>query len=91
MRYFSRELRRLWGLEVYDGDPDDPDVTTHTERCIAWNAQDAIRRCGKRVAVMPESLGFVTWDDEPLIILNTHGPTDQVAAPTIALDDDWDF
>ena len=87
----TRELRRLWSVEIYEGDPDDPDSTTRMESVIAWNQPDAIRRCGERVAVQPESLGFITWDEEPLFIETTKGPTDRVVEPTIAVKDEWDF
>ena len=88
----TRELRRLWAVEIYEGNPDDPEVTIHRESIIAWNPTDAIRRCGERVATQPESLGFITWDDEPLFIESTKGPTDRVAEPTIEVKEaEWDF
>lgn len=95
MRYYGRELRRLYEIELFNGDREDPNVTTRTERVIAWNEVDAIRRAAVPVASMPVRLGHVTWpdsEDDPIYMIhNTRGPTDVVADPTIALNDGWDF
>jgi hypothetical protein len=88
----TQELRRLWLVTIYNGDKEDPDCPLKEETVIAWNSTDAVRRCGADVALLPTSLGFVTWDEEPLFIESTKGPTDQVAHPTIkTTDDGWNF
>jgi hypothetical protein len=103
MFYRKRELRRLWEIEVYDGDPhEDPDTPTptHKETIIAWNAVDAIRSAGGPVAVQPKALFFVTWpvpgDPEENIyrINNTgEGPVGDPIVPSVRRDDpttdDW--
>jgi hypothetical protein len=93
MKYQARELRRLWSVSLYDGDPDDPDTPILEETVIAWNAVDAGRRTqGKRLAKPPVPLFFVSWDEPPLIIDDTGGPIDEEAHPSIAyvdLSEDW--
>lgn len=59
----TQELRRMWEVLVYDGDPDDPNVTTSVETVVAWNAVDATRRSGKPVAAQPKALYYVTWPE----------------------------
>jgi hypothetical protein len=89
MFYKGRELRRVWEVEVYEGDPEDPDVTTRTETVIAWNQVEAIRRAGGKVATLPVSKGFVTWpqgqEKRLFRIENTAGPTDEVVEPTLSI------
>lgn len=87
----TQELRRLWSLTIYDGDKEDLECPLRKETVIAWNSTDAIRRCGEDVALLPTSLGFVTWDEKPLFIETTKGPTDRLVEPSIATDDEWDF
>lgn len=79
----TRALRRLFVVKCYDGDPDDPDVGVTEEKVIAWNQTDAIRRAGRPVAELPEAECYVTWDDKPLKIFETAGPTDEEALPTV--------
>ncbi len=88
----TRELRREWEVELYDGDRNDPDCPTHTETVVAWNAVEAIRKCGnRRVVKQPRALHYVTWPEQknsggPIHkIESTAGPTDQVIEPTIAI------
>jgi hypothetical protein len=57
------ELRRLWEVETFDGDPDDPATLTVKRTVIAWNAVDANRHAGGRVASEPKPLYFVTWPE----------------------------
>jgi len=87
----SRELMRLFELEVYDGDPDDPKTKTTKETIVAWNAMDAIRRCGaRRLATQPKELHHVTHPDqegEPIYkIKDTGGPTEEEVKPSIDID-----
>lgn len=88
MFYRGRELRRVWEVEIYEGDPEDPDVTTRTDTVIAWNQVEAIRRAGGRVVKQPVSKGFVTWPDgrekRVFKIEDTAGPTDEEIAPSIS-------
>ena len=79
-----RLLRRLWKVKKYVGDEGDPDRSIREETVIAFNAVEAIRRARGAVAEMPEALHYVTWDDQPLRINDTGGPTDEVVEPTIA-------
>ena len=88
----TRELRRLWEVEVYDGDSSDPHCPTKIETVIAFNAVDAIRKCGSSgVVKQPVALHYVTWPPllkptAPLLkITSTRGPTDEEVAPTIAV------
>ncbi len=83
MMYKHRILRRLWKVQVFTGDPDDPGVEISEETVIAFNAVEAVRRVGRPVALPPEPVCYVTWDDAPLRIENTAGPTDEVVTPSI--------
>ena len=75
MKYRSRELRRMYEIEVYDGDPDHKKTKTGKHTAIAWNEVGAVRACGnKKVAKPPEFLYFVSWDDPPRRIDDTSGP-----------------
>jgi hypothetical protein len=89
----SRQLRRMWELSIYDGDPDDPEVGIVKETVIAWNAVDAGRRAvGKRLALPPKFLHYVSWDEPPQKIFDSSGPTGEEAVPSIAYIDmaeDW--
>lgn len=72
---------RLFNVEVYDGDPDDPKTKILKESIIAWNAMDAIRRCGnRRLVSQPVAVHHVTHpkeEDGPIFkIDSTAGPTD---------------
>ncbi|MCH8277961.1 MAG: hypothetical protein IIC12_03410, partial [Proteobacteria bacterium] len=44
----TRELRRMWEVDLYDGDHNDPDCPTYTETVVAFNAVAAIRKCSGR-------------------------------------------
>jgi len=91
MFYRGRELRRLWEIEVYDGDPNKKKPKTHTETVIAWNAVDAIRKCGAmKAAKQPVDLGYVMKDKGEAIlkIEDTAGPTDEEVTPTIENQED---
>ena len=82
MRYQRRELMRLFEVEVYDGDPDDPKTKILKESIVAWNALDAIRSCGKRRLVsQPVAMHHVTHpkeEDGPIFkIDSTAGPIDE--------------
>lgn len=93
MFYRGREMRRLWEVEVFDGEPED-DTPTHFETVVAWNAVDAINRCAAHVAKMPEEICFVTWpDDEDKIyrIDSTAGPSTEVIEPSVGDTGDWAF
>ena len=96
MFYNQRELRRLWKIEVYEGDPNDPDVTVRTETIVAWNQVDAIRHAGGKLAVQPEALYFVTWPDnnnQIYRINDTSGPIGEPIEPSIGIkiieDENW--
>lgn len=97
MFYRRRELQRLWEVEVFDGDPEDPDVTTHKETVIAWNHVDATRKAGKHVATPPVELHFVTWPDtdENIFRINntSEGPVGDPVNPSMAVvdlsEEDW--
>ena len=87
----SRELMRLFEVEVYDGDPDDSKTKTTKETIVAWNAMDAIRKCGARkLAYQPKELFHVTHPDqegEPIYkIEDTGGPTEEEIQPSIDID-----
>ncbi len=92
MFYKRRELRRLWDVEVYNGDPEDPNVTTHIETVVAFNAVEANRKCGGRVALPPTARCYVTWPVDPNTtgpiyrIDSTAGPSDELIEPTIGLE-----
>jgi len=88
MKYKSREMRRLYEVYLYAGDPDDPDTEIVTETVVAWNAVDAVRRCsGRRAASEPVMVDHVSWDEPPLIIKDTSGPTDEVVKPSIVTEE----
>jgi hypothetical protein len=98
MVYQSRELRRLWEVELYTGNPDAKKPKTKKETVIAWNNVDAIRRSGGQCASEPVSLGFVTWppkenpEADVYFIEDTAGPTNKKAKPSIEPEPgDWDF
>jgi hypothetical protein len=93
----TRALRRLWLVQCFDGDPDDPNVGVVEKSCVAWNQPHAIRMCG-RVAKLPQHKCFVTWPEnegDPIYeIYDTAGPIDVEVKPTVAIHDsadDWDF
>jgi hypothetical protein len=86
----TRALRRLFVVKVYDGNPDVKKPKIRKEKVIAWNQCDAIRRCGGKVAELPEAECFVTWDDKPLKIFNKAGPTDELADPTVESDEGFE-
>lgn len=92
MIYRARELRRLWLVKIYDGDKEDPECPIREETVVAWNASGATRRAGGSVSELPVSLGFITWDPNPLFIESTKGPTNKLAFPSIGeVGDGWDF
>lgn len=91
MRYAARELRRLFEVELYTGNPDAKRPKKTKETVIAFNHVEALRICGNRKAVnLPKEVCFVTWDEPPRKILDTSGPTVEVIKPTIG-DTGWDF
>lgn len=81
MIYKSRQLRRLYQVEIYKTDKR---VHTHTETLIAWNAVDANRRVQGELAVEPKPICFVTWDDPPRRIENPTDGALETVLPTIA-------
>jgi len=88
MFYRRRELRRLWEVDVYDGDPEDPDVEIRTETLIAWNAVDAIRHSNGSVVSQPRAVCFVSWPEgsNPNIyrVDNTgDGPVGDAIVPSV--------
>ena len=87
MRYKGRELRRLWEVTVYEGDPNAKKPKTRTETVIAFNAVEALRKCPGQAAEEPRALMFVTWPEagNPTIykIEDTAGPTDEIVNPTV--------
>ena len=95
MKFKSRELRRLWDMRVYDGDPDDPKTKTKKETVVAMNEVDANRRTPGSIAEPPVELTFVTWpepgedDTEIFEIHDTSGPTNKKVKPTIPIGT-WD-
>lgn len=86
MIYKARELRRLYKCKVYKTDKK---CHTREETVIAWNAVDAIRQARGELAEQPEELCFVTWDDPPLEIYSTAGPTDKVVTPDVPIPEAW--
>jgi len=91
-------MRRLWEVEVFDGDREDPDCPIKKETVIAWNEVDAIRRTGDRAASRPKALHFVTWpnpgeDASKIFRINNteEGPVGEPVEPTVALpqEEDW--
>jgi len=96
----TRILRRLWEVEVYDGDKDDPLCETRTETVVAFNHVEAIRLVPGDIAELPNPICHVTWprmgdpDGDIYRIDNTSdGPVGDPVKPTIALPevDPWDF
>ena len=96
----TRMLRRLWQVEVYDGDKDDADCPVIKETVIAWNQVDATRKSPGELAKLPESLGWVTWPRQGeghvyLIENTTDGPIEEEevipSVGGIEDEDDWDF
>jgi len=88
VKQMTQELRQLWEVQVYIGNPDAKKPKTKKETVLALNAVDAVRRCGTRkVAKPPKPLFFVTWPAEeggPVHRINsTAGPTDEEIKPTI--------
>lgn len=96
MRYLGRELRRLWEVKLYKGDPDAKKPKFKKETVVAWNTVDAIRQMGSRpVAEEPVQLTFVTWPeedqdaDEIYEIHDTSGPTNKKVKPTVPIAEDF--
>jgi hypothetical protein len=69
MRYKSRELRRLWEVKVYEGDPDAKNPKIHRGTVIAFNSVEALRLCGGKAAEPPREVCFVTWPETHLLNL----------------------
>jgi hypothetical protein len=95
MVYKARELRRLWELLVYIGDPDAAKPKTKKETVVAFNPVDATRRAAPRkMALPPKELTFVTWpevEDGPVYeISSTAGPSNKKVKPSID-PEGWDF
>lgn len=95
MKYRNRELRRLYEVEVYTGDPEANPVWVKKKTCVAFNQTQAIRVAGGKVANQPKFICFVTWPEkhgDPLLeIKDTGGPTTHRIEPTIPVSDEWDF
>lgn len=98
MFYRGRELRRLWEVKVFVGNPDIKRPKTRTETVVAWNAVGAINKCPGRVAKRPVDKGFVTWPRtdangvplEPTFkIKSTAGPEEEIVETTIGDESDW--
>ena len=92
MFYKNRELRRLWRIYIYDGDKEDPECPIREETLVAWNAVDAIRRCGQAAARQPEEVCFVSWPDDDAQAIQRvanplAGPVGDVVVPSIAVAD----
>jgi hypothetical protein len=93
----GRELKRLWEVEVYVGDPDASEVETRKHTIIAWNHVDAIRHTGGKPVVMPKALFFVTHPDEQGRIFRINDtsegsigePINPSIAPPEIEDEDW--
>lgn len=77
MVYKKRELRRLWGVDIYVGDRDDPKTKTRIEGVVAWSQVDAIRHAGGHVVSQPKPICFVTWPDFD------GGPIFEIKSPKI--------
>lgn len=89
MRYKNRELRRLWEVDVYEGDPDDEDVALRTETLIAFNQVEAVRRAGGPVASLPRQICFVSWGEkegDPIYRVDSpkEGPAGDPIEPSIS-------
>ena len=92
MRYKGRELRRLWDISVYVGDPDDKKRKIRSETIVAFNAVEAIRFCGGQASAQPRAMYYVTWPEDksgvgPIHrIEDTSGPMNDIPVqPSIAL------
>ena len=88
MRYKGRDLRRLFEIDVYVGDPNAETPETRTVTSLGVNAQDAIRRLGRnKPATYPKALHYVTWPEpghpatEIYQIDDTAGPTGDILKP----------
>lgn len=95
MVYKARELRRLWELVVYVGDPDAEKPKTKKETVVAFNPVDAARRAmPRKLAVRPKELTFVTWPEpgetDIYEIYSTAGPSNKKVKATID-PDGWDW
>lgn len=96
----TRMLRSLWEVKTYKGTPKKRKPKTETHTVIAWNAVDANRKSGGKLAEEPKRIGFVTWprpgEEHVYLIENpTDGPIeDEKIMPTVGSVDeeaDWDF
>lgn len=97
----TRELRRIWKVKVYVGDPDADDPETKIETVIAWNQVDANRKIPGQLAELPTLIGYVTWprkgEEVVYIISNTtEGPiVETPITPTVGgvndEEDAWNF
>ena len=96
----TRELRRLYLVKVFDGDPNDPDTPIREEQVIAWNAVDANNQFSEDLVCEPEDLGYVTWpreghDKDDIFFIDNpkDGATDRRPFPTVEIRDeqeeDW--
>lgn len=89
MKYRNREMRKLYEVELYQGDPNDEDVETEIVTVVAWNTVDALRKCGRRHAAhQPTFKHFVSWDEPPRRIEDTSGPLDEVVEADFGLEDE---
>ena len=97
MFYKKKYLPRLWEVEIYESNPDgESEIPTRKETLVAWNAVDAIRRAGNRVAKQPKALHFIThpeYEGGPIYRINSpqDGPIGDPIVPSIAVvePDDW--
>lgn len=88
----TRALRRLFVVKCFKGSPDAKKPKYEKVKVIAWNQTDAIRRVlPRKVAELPEPECYVTWDDQPLKIHDTSGPTDELADPDVGAVSEEDF
>lgn len=94
-------LRRLWKVKIvekYGTKKRKPKIREET--IIAWNAVDANRKAGGRLAEEPEPVGWVTWprgEEKHVYFIDnpTDGPLeDEKVEPsvgTVSDEEDWDF
>lgn len=96
----TRILRRLWEVELFDGDPEDPLCDTKIETVVAFNHVDALRQAGGHAVEQPKFISYVTWpriDEAEKLIYRidntTDGPYGDPVECTVEIagQDPWDF
>jgi hypothetical protein len=88
LKYRNKEMRKLYEVEVYLGDPDKKSTKTEVLTVVAWNEVDALRRLGgHKAATQPKFVDFVSWDEPPRVIRDTAGPTEEVVEADFGLED----